>query len=147
MKPGPRGVPRADILALIREGHTNKYIARTLGACRHRIGRIRAEEGLPAAARRQGLTVEQKWATYAKPAARGHMRWTGAMRGCTPNLVHQHVNYSARRIAFQIGHGREPLGRVLPGCGAPWCIAPDHATDEPMRRADAKYQAIFGSAA
>lgn len=144
--PGPQGVPRTDILALLSEGHSNKYIARTLKACRHRIGRIRSQEGLPPAERRQGLTVEQKWATYARPAGRGHMRWAGGIRGCTPNLVHQRVNYSARRLAFRIGNGRDPVGRVLPGCGRPWCVAPEHATDEPMRRADAAYERIFGVA-
>lgn len=143
--PGPRGVPRTDILALIQEGHSDRYIGRALHTNPKRAGRIRREEGIPHAERKQTLTLEQKWATYAKPVARGHMRWTGAVRGCTPNLVHQHRNYSARRIAFRIGHGREPVGRVLPGCGAPWCIAPNHATDEVVRRADAIYNRIFGS--
>lgn len=145
--PGPRGVPRADILALLREGHTNKYIGRTLHVSPHRVGRIRREEGLPPADRWQGLTIEQKWITFARPVARGHVRWTGAMRGCTPNLVHRRLNHSARRVAFVMGHGRDPVGRVLPGCGAVWCIAPEHATDEVVRRADAIYSRIFGTAA
>lgn len=145
MKPGPRGVPRADILALIREGHSNRYIGRALHTNPKRAARIRAEEDLPPAERRQGLTVEQKWATYAKPAEGGHMRWTGRLRDGTPNLVHQHVNHSARRIAFRLGHGREPVGRVLPDCRVSWCIAPGHTTDQVVRRADDLYTAIFGS--
>lgn len=143
--PGPRGVPRADILALIQEGHSDRYIGRALHTNPKRAGRIRREEGIPQAERKQGLTLEQKWATHAKPVALGHVQWTGGLRGCTPNLVHQQINYSARRIAFRLGHSREPVGRVLPGCGQPWCIAPDHTTDEVVRRADALYDQIFGS--
>jgi hypothetical protein len=145
--PGPQGVPRADIIALLQEGHANNYIGRTLRTSPQRVGRIRAELGLPVYRPGSGLTLEQKWAAFARPAHGGHMQWFGGMRCGTANLVYQGSNYSARRVAFQIGHGREPVGRVLPSCGHDWCVAPEHATDGPMRRADAVYPAIFGSAA
>lgn len=145
--PGPSGVPRADIVALLQEGHSDRYIGRALHTNPKRAGRIRAELGLPKSERKQGLALEQKWATWTRTVSGGHVRWTGAVRGITPNLVHRQRNYSARRIAFQIEYGRQPVGRVLPGCEYTWCVAPGHVTDGPMRRADAVYAVLFGRAA
>jgi hypothetical protein len=144
---GPVGVPRADIIALLSEGHSDRYIARTLGTYPKRVSTIRTELDLPHYQPTPGATLEQKWAARAEPATGGHMRWAGALRGGMPNLMWKQRNYSARRVAFVIGHGREPVGRVRPGCGQAWCIAPEHATDEPMRRADALFGRIFGSTA
>lgn len=144
---GPRGVPRSEIITLLQEGRSNRYIAHTLGTRRTRVARLRAELDLPPAKPAPGLTLEQKWRTHARPVIGDHMRWTGGVRGCTPNLVHGARNHSARRVAFELGHGRDPVGRVLPGCGQPWCVAPEHATDASMRRADALFGSIFGRAA
>lgn len=145
--PGPLGVPRADIIALLQEGHSNRYIGNVLHTNPKRVGRIREELGLPQYEAPATITLEQKWATLAKPVPGGHQRWTGALRGGMPNLVFQQRNHSARRVGFQIGHGRQPVGRVLPGCVYSWCVAPEHATDEQIRRADRAYEAIFGSTA
>jgi hypothetical protein len=145
--PGPAGVPRADIIALLQEGHSNRHIGRILHTDPLRVGRIRAELELPRYEPRPSLTLEQTWATRTKPLHGGHMRWTGPLRGGMPNLVYQQRNYSARRVAFQVGHGREPVGRVLPSCGQTWCIAPEHASDQTMRRADLLFRQIFGAAA
>jgi hypothetical protein len=145
--PGPAGVPRADIIALLQEGRPNKYIARTLGTSRIRVARLRTELDVPPYKPTLGLTLEQKWQTHARTVPGGHTRWTGGTRGCTANLIHAGRNYSARRIGFELGHGRPPVGRVLPGCGFQWCIAPEHATDTVIRRADSLYGQIFGRAA
>jgi hypothetical protein len=51
---------------------------------------------------------------------------------------------TAYRIAFQIRHGREPVGYVKPGCEFDGCVHPDHVEDQPMRD---QYAAIFGAAA
>jgi hypothetical protein len=145
--PGPKGVPRADIIALIRAGHSNREIGRILHIGARRVSRTRNEEGLPDYVPPTPPSLEAKWAANTRPVLYGHVRWTGGIRGRTPNLVHQGRNWSARRVAFLIGHGREPVGRVLPGCGQTWCVAPEHATDEVTRRSDAMYSLIFGSAA
>lgn len=144
--PGPAGVPRADIVALLAEGHSDRYIARTLHADPKRVAKVRAGLDLPQY-EQVGLTLEQKWATRARAVSGGHVRWEGGRRNGMPNLVHKQRNHSARRVAFLIGHGREPVGRVLPGCEQSWCVAPEHATDEPMRRADAAFTRIFRRAA
>lgn len=145
--PGPAGASRADILLLLRDGHSNKEIGRILHTNPHRVARIREEYGLPPYKPTPALTLEQRWAALAKPVSDGHMRWTGGVRCGTANLVYRQRNYSARRVAFQIQHGREPIGRVRAGCGLVWCVAPACATDEPLRRADAAFRAIFGRAA
>ena len=145
--PGPRGASRADIIALLQEGHSNREIGRRLHTNPLRVGHIRTELDIPEYKPHPALTLEQKWATHARPATGGHMRWDGTLRGGMPNFVYLQRNYSARRVAFELGHGRPPVGRVLPGCGQGWCVAPEHATDEPMRRADALYAGIFGRAA
>jgi hypothetical protein len=142
-----QGVPRADIVQLLRAGYGNVHISLELGCSRPRVARIRAEEDLPPVARKTGRSLEEKWTANARPTTGGHMRWAGFRRDGTPALTHQQRKHSARRIGFQIGHGRKPIGRVLPGCGRAWCIAPEHATDEPMRRANALRTGLFGRAA
>lgn len=145
--PGPLGVPRTDIIALLAEGHSNNEIGRRLRTNPHRVARIRAEYGIPRYEPRTQLTLEQKWRASTRRDADGHLRWTGTFRGSTANLVYLQTNYSARRVAFAMAQGREPVGRVLSSCGHPWCVAPEHATDAPMRRADNAYTRIFGRAA
>jgi hypothetical protein len=136
---------RADIIALIQEGHSNREIGRRLHTDTERVAKIRAELDLPNYRPSAGPTLRQKWTARTRTVPGGHMRWTGSLRGGMPNLMWEQRNHSARRIAFELGHGRQPVGRVLPGCGQAWCVAPEHATDAPMRRADAAFHAIFGS--
>lgn len=145
--PGPKGVPVADIIALLREGRSNNEIGRRLHANPLRVARIRRDLAIPNWRPAPALTLEQRWEVHARPTADGHMRWAGSLRSGTPNLTYRQRDYSARRIAFRLGHGREPVGRVLPGCGQAWCIAPGHTTDEPMRRADRVYAGISGRTA
>jgi hypothetical protein len=145
--PGPVGVPRADIIALLGEGHSDREIGRRLHTNPKRVQRIRAEFQLPRIKRPATVTVEQKWRTLTTSATGDHLAWTGHLRGATPMFMHHGHNYSARRVAFRIATGCEPVGRVKAGCGWPPCVAPEHATDEPMRRADALYGRIFGSTA
>ncbi|MFC7817612.1 hypothetical protein ACFUTR_23560 [Streptomyces sp. NPDC057367] len=146
--PGPAGVPRADIIALLQEGHSNREIGRRLHTNPKRVGRIRTELGIPEAVRTTILTLEQTWATFTEPTGDGHLMWTGYHReGTCPVLKYRGVDYSARRVAFELGHGRQPVGRVLWGCDYRGCVAPAHTTDGPIRRADAAFTTIFGAAA
>lgn len=143
--PGPAGVPRTAILALLQEGHSDRYIGRTLHTNPKRVGRIRTELGLPRAEPVSTVTLEQKWATFTQPTDDGHLAWTGYLReGTCPVLKHRGEDYTARRIAFLIAHQREPKGRVLAGCGWPPCVHPEHVEDTRMRT---QYTAIFGAAA
>ena len=147
--PGPHGVPRADIIALLREGHSDREIGRRLRTNPKRVGRIRAELDLPQYQPTQVLTLEQAWSAQTRPLDGGHMAWTGYHReGTCPVLKHRGVDYTARQVAFVIAHGRQPVGRVLAGCGWRECVAPDHVEDQPMRaRLRHQVAAIFGRAA
>lgn len=148
MKPGPAGVPRIKITRLLRQGLSNRAIGARLHTDSKRVARIRSEVGIPAAVPAITVTRDEAWAVFAEPVDGGHMRWIGYLReGTCPVLKYRSVDYSARRIAFEIGHGRPPVGRVLPSCDYPGCIAPKCTTDQPMRRADHLYTAIFGTAA
>ena len=47
-----------------------------------------------------------------------------------------------------MGHQRQPIGYVRPGCGYPHCVAPDHVEDQQMRdQLKTQMTAIFGGAA
>lgn len=143
--PGPQGVPRSAILTLLAEGHSDRYIGRALRTNPKRVSRIRAEADIPRPKPVSTITLEQKWATFTRPTDDGHLAWTGYLReGSCPVLKHRGEDYTARKVAFQIAHGRPPEGRVLAGCGWPPCVAPEHMEDAVMR---AQYAAIFGRAA
>ncbi|MET8694774.1 hypothetical protein ABZV65_19775 [Streptomyces bauhiniae] len=145
--PGPAGVPRADIIALLQEGRSDRYIAAALHTSNKRVRRIRHDLELPEATRATTITLEQAWKARTVDADNGHLAWAGAYREGFPTLKHNGVNHTARRIAFTIAHAREPVGRVLAGCGQPTCVHPRHVTDQPMREAlNTQYQQIFGAA-
>lgn len=138
---------RDDIIRLLREGHSDKEIARRLHTRPQQAGRIRAELGLPDHANRP-LSFEDRWAANTEPVDGGHLRWTGRHRGHTPAVLHEGRDASPRRIAFERLHGRFAEGRVLPGCGYGPCVRPEHLEDQAMRQQlDAQYEAIFGDIA
>lgn len=143
--PGPAGVPRHEIIALLQEGHSDRYIGRVLHTNPKRVGRLRTELNLPPADRKAALTLEQTWQAFTRRTEDGHLAWTGYHRERTcPVLKYRGVDYTARRIAFRIAHQQEPVGRVLAGCGWAPCVDPQHVEDQTMRN---KYTAIFGEAA
>lgn len=145
--PGPAANgTRAEIIALISEGRSNKEIAGLLRTNVARVRTIRRSAGLPAWAR-SAVPIESKWATWVRPTTGGHARWVGTLRGGTPNIAHGQRNHSARAVGFTMLHGRPPVGKVLPGCGMAWCVSPEHSVDDVMRRADRVYDRIFGVAA
>lgn len=129
---------RTDIIAMLREGHSNSRIARELRVDKHRVRRIREDLGLPTFVRtEQTRTIEEKWALFTRSLEDGHLLWTGT-RGTsagTPVLSYKENLYTAASIAFTIQHGREPHGYVLPDCGMKHCVAPGHVDDEAGRTA------------
>ena len=142
-KPQPNGT-RNEVVELLQQGLSNSEIGRRLRTSPKRVARIRAEYGLPRIVPRPALTLEQKWATFTRPAPGGHVEWIGALHeGRTPTLRYRGRSLSARRVAFGMAHSREPVGRVLPGCDHPGCVAPQHVEDQLLRN---QYNAIFGAA-
>ncbi|MEU8968081.1 helix-turn-helix domain-containing protein [Streptomyces monashensis] len=146
--PGPKGVPRAAIVALLGEGLSDKRIARILHVSPMRVSRTRRELDLPRF-ERTVTAVEQSWTDRTRPTDVGHLAWAGFWReGVHPVLKHQGTEYSARRLAFRLANGREPEGHVMAGCGWTPCVRPEHVEDQPMRDAlRSQFTAIFGDAA
>ncbi|MER5715773.1 hypothetical protein [Streptomyces sp. NPDC002132] len=138
---------RDDVVRLIRAGHSNRQVGQLLRTDPRRVAAIRAELGLPRVVSK-ALTFEDRWKANTQTVDGGHIRWTGRVRdGGTPFLLHNGVDSSVRRVAFERLHGRRPVGPVLPGCGRGDCVRPDHLEDRPMRAAlAAQYAAIFGAA-
>jgi hypothetical protein len=130
---------RADIIAMLREGHSNSRIMRELHCDKQRVRRLRAELDLPQYVPvEQTRTIEEKWALFTKPVDGGHTEWTGT-RGTssgTPVLSYKDQLHTAAAVAFKIHNGREPHGYVLPACGMRHCVTPDHVNDEAGRQRD-----------
>jgi len=146
--PVPNGT-RDEIIELLAQGLSNREISRRLRTDPKRVAAIRRELGLPRATTVLAVSLDALWATYTKPRLGGHLEWTGYFRdGVLPVLKHRGNDYTARRVAFRIEHGRGPVGRVRAGCGWEPCVAPGHVEDQPMReRLDAQLSAIFGEVA
>jgi hypothetical protein len=142
---------RADVAELLHAGLSNAAIARQLGMDTRPIAAARRALRLPnvkPGRRPAAAPIDLFW-QHVERLDDGHLKWTGYRNDGTPAVSTGGRVWSARRIAFQAWHGRNPRGYVLPGCGLDECVAPEHSTDRPMRaaqaRADALYTQIFGS--
>lgn len=142
---------REDIAGMLRAGHTQIHIVRTLHVAPITVQRTREALGLPAPkpGPRPPASFEDVFRAYATPAEDGHVRWTGAVSSSNvPAAWMSNKFRSAYRIAFELHHGREPIGRVKVACGTPVCVAGGHLEDrqirEANRRADNAFDAIFG---
>lgn len=136
--PTPPNATRADIIAMLRDGHSNSRIVRELRVDKHRVRRIREELGLPNYVPvEQTRTIEDKWKLFARPTDGGHVEWTGERQSTsgTPVMRYKDQAHTAAAIAFRIKHRRDPDGYAIADCGRKHCIAPDHVQDEPGRQA------------
>jgi hypothetical protein len=147
---------RQDIADLLHAGVPQIRIARQLGIAPATVQRTREALGMPAPRPGRRITyasLEEAFHTHAAEQAHGgHVLWTGyADPNGTPRVCFRQERIPAPRVAFQLHHGRQPVGKVLPTCGVKGCIAGAHLADGPMREADKKadalYAAIFGGVA
>jgi hypothetical protein len=76
-------------------------------------------------------TLEEAFNRRAHRTADGHVTWEGAAQ-----MKFQGVVYGALRVAFTLGHGREPEGPVDRTCGQS-CFAAEHLIDETLRNSGA----------
>ena len=137
---------RQDIADMLHAGHSVSHIARALGADAGEVRRIRDRLGIPVhGPGPTPRTIEQSFRHRATPTEDGHLLWPSS--DLRINSV-DGTSFSAARWAFRQRYGRNPVGKVLPGCGTPRCVHPDHVEDQPMREAlDTQLAAIFGRAA
>lgn len=142
---------RQDIVDLLNQGHSNIAITRQL-RCDHRtVAAHRTTLGLPPAhrGRRSATTITDAFTARTQPLDGGHLRWTG-YRDSQGIAVLSYLghNYTARRIAFRIRTGRDPVGAVKAGCSVDGCVAPQCMDDRQLRaRHRETYAAVFGAVA
>ncbi|WP_435610862.1 hypothetical protein [Streptomyces sp. C10-9-1] len=137
---------RARIAAMLRAGATYAEVRAELGASLNLIADVRREHSIPVPARTRPMRSEaDAYAAGAEHTDGGHVRWAGEWAGRCPQVSHHGRQESARRVAFRLAHGREPVGHVIAACGAAWCVAPGHVEDRPMReQLRAQLEAIGG---
>lgn len=95
---------------------------------------IRRPKGLPKRTAPQEAPPATLAEAFTRRTARtddGHVLWYGARQ-----MKFQGDKYSALRVAFVVGHGREPEGRVQRSCGVD-CYRSDHLTDGVIRDSEA----------
>ncbi|MCP3817804.1 WhiB family transcriptional regulator [Streptomyces sp. A3M-1-3] len=98
---------------------------------RRAAGRGTTVEEAMATALSSGPTLREFYDKRTAPAADGHKKWTVSS---TTHTFKGRI-YTPMKIAFIVGHGREPTGIVRAACGMTGCVAPEHLTDDEMRRA------------
>lgn len=148
-----REAVRRDIETLLRQDVPQMHIARRLGVGPLRVQRVREALGLPApqrGPRERYASLAEAFHAHTTPADDGHLRWASALRG-TPHVRFRQQRVPATRVAFELHHGRPPVGRVLTSCDTDGCLSGAHLTDQLMRaanrRADKAFASIFGTAA
>jgi hypothetical protein len=134
------------IAELLYAGVSNHNIAAELGISHRHIADTRTLLGLPDARTIKGpASPEDLYWRRTRPADDGHLEWTGHRNNTGVPVLHTAGRmYTARRVAFRIRWGREPIGRVTSGCEHDGCVHPDCVEDQPMRD---QYAAIFGEVA
>ncbi|MDQ0943310.1 WhiB family transcriptional regulator [Streptomyces sp. V1I1] len=112
---------------MIRKGVNDAQIAEVVGLAASTVGKIRRELGIPV--QPVPKSIEETYAERTATVDGGHVRWTATSQQATLNGR----TYTPARLAFLLGHGREPEGWVYVSCDRPGCVNPEHLTDRPMR--------------
>lgn len=137
---------------MLRDGATNRAVARAIGVDRDTAARYRAILGMPAAPQpepknRCTLSLDEKFRQFTRPVAGGHLEWAGrrTKSNGTPVFTFEGRCITARTAAFRLAHGRDPQGYVTAECDHEGCVAPDHVEDAPGRtRLRAQLAALTG---
>lgn len=121
----------ADIVPLLKTGLSDSEIGRRLFLNRHAVAVVRHDLHLPPAKPVGGPEpLETKFIRHTRSAPGGHLQWIGPRtQDLVPVLSHGPRRLTARRVAYVLEHGREPVGRVRPTCGFHWCVAPGDQAD------------------
>lgn len=139
---------RAAVEQLLREGLSNKVIARRVDCHHATVGRIRKALGLPNCkpGRKTYPSLAEAFRGRTEWVADGgHLRWTGGFHEeGMPTFMHAGEKFSAYRIAFKLRTRRNPIGQAKPGCDFANCVEPTHVRDQRERDRDRDaYKAIF----
>ncbi|MFF4548640.1 hypothetical protein ACFY1J_31145 [Streptomyces sp. NPDC001406] len=139
---------RAAVEQLLRDGLSDKGIARQTGAHHTTVAKVRKALRLPVhkSGRKSYPSLEEAFRARIEPVEGGHLRWIGnRVSGGNPQLMHDGKPYSAYRVAFTLRTGREATGQARPGCDYAHCVEPRHVEDQDERERNRNdYAAIFG---
>jgi hypothetical protein len=92
--------------------------------------------------------VRDRFQARTEPADGGHLRWTGTVTNQgVPIMSAGGRTRTARQVAFELRHGRPPVGLVTASCGLTWCMAPGHAEDRVTRTNRRAMAALLGEEA
>lgn len=127
----PRPAAGTTIADMLRAGHSDRAIAKALHTDGKRVAAARAMLGLPKA--RPGKTaaesLEDAFRSHSTEISDGHVQWTGHVNGGRAAFRWDGRHWSARRAAFEIQHGRPPVGYTAISCGMDDCVAPAHVRE------------------
>lgn len=137
---------RADVAELLHAGYGDRTIARQLAVSIGYVERARTRLALPSGrpGPKTAGTPEDLFWRRTTPTPDGHLLWPGYTPRNGAYVKHGGRRHSVHRLAFRLGRGRDPVGRVMTGCQQEGCVHPRHVEDQPMRD---QYQQIFGRAA
>lgn len=141
---------RQDIADRLRAGTPQAYIVRELHVSPITVQRTREALGLPApkSGPPRPPSIEDEFRRLAEPIEGGHVRWNGKHNGGAPLVVWRGTTRSAYQIAFELQHGRPPVGRVTSSCDVRGCVAGRCVEDQPMRaKTRALFDSVFGGTA
>lgn len=111
---------------------SNEKVSHATGVGRHTVSQLRRELDLPTHADLRGATPAERLAHRTRPGQDGHLLWTG-----NESTVIGGRRVKGIRLAFEVGYGRLPEGRVTRTCDVYNCVAWQHIADRPMRDAQA----------
>lgn len=138
---------RSDIAEMLRDGLTDKQIARHARVGHKTAATARAALGIPKCipGGKHQPSLEHALRSRSVQLADGHWEWTGPRHRGLPLVGFAGRRYTAARAAFVVRWGRAPFGEVRRGCDHDGCVAPDHMEDRPMRDHNSRtFNAIFG---
>ncbi|WP_328739906.1 WhiB family transcriptional regulator [Streptomyces erythrochromogenes] len=109
---------------------SDQDIARRTGLGRDSVGKLRRSLHLLPAGGPQAATPQEALERRTRAAEDGHLLWVGSSQAVIGGR-----KVKGTRLAFELGYGRQPEGRVDRACGAAGCVAWPHLTDSVLRRA------------
>jgi len=138
---------RAAIIELLRAGHGDRTIARQVGTTISTVTRLRAQLGLPKAhgGTKKAGSLEDLFWRRTQPTEDGHLEWAGHRNSKGTATLHWGKDvYSARRIAYRIRTGRDPIGYAHTTCNHPGCMLPAHVDDSAVTPRRAHHRNAVG---
>ncbi|MFB7589328.1 hypothetical protein [Streptomyces sp. NPDC056169] len=124
---------RQNVADMLHAGHSDRAIARELHVDWTTAATTRTALGLPKArpGKKPAATLQDAFHAHVQKGRDGHMQWTSRVqKNGVAAFRWQGRQWTAYRAAFEIHHGHAPVGKTLPACGKPKCVAPAHMQDQ-----------------